>query len=53
MLSELVGVVGLGLVCAGVYLLWGVGWTCMAAGAPLVGLYLWREIGLARQLRRG
>jgi hypothetical protein len=53
LLSDLVGVAGLALVCTGVYLLWGVGWTCVGAGLPLVVLYAWREFGVARQGRRG
>ena len=53
LLSDLVGAAGLGLVCTGVYLLWGIGWTCLIAGVPLLALYAWREIGVARRMRRG
>ncbi len=52
LLSDLVGAAGLALVCIGVYLLWGVGWTCLAAGVPLLAVYAWREFGVARQMRR-
>ena len=54
LLAELPGVVGFGLVVAGVYMLWGVGWTCLVAGAVLVVVYLTRELVLARRgLKRG
>ena len=53
LLSDALGLVGFGLVCTGVYMLWGAGWTCVAAGAPLVVIYIARELGLARRMRRG
>ncbi len=54
LLAELPGVVGFGLVASGVYMLWGVAWTCLVAGAVLVVAYLTREIVLAiRGLKRG
>jgi hypothetical protein len=43
--AELVGLAGLALVCAGVYRNWGLGWTLIAAGVPLVCAYLARELG--------
>jgi len=43
-LPDVVGMAGLGLVCAGIYLLWGPGWTLIAAGTPLCLAYLAREL---------
>lgn len=42
-LEEAPAVLGLGLICAGVYQLAGVAWTLIAAGAPLLLTYVLRE----------
>ena len=41
---DLVGLLGLGLLCFGIYRLFGEGWTCVAAGALFLALYVWREV---------
>lgn len=46
--QEAVGVLGLVLVCAGVQLLWGTGWTLVVAGAVLLGVYVWSELRLMK-----
>lgn len=52
LMPDMVGLGGLACVCAGVYLLWGTGWTLIALGGPLVGAYLWRELRQTKR-RRG
>jgi hypothetical protein len=48
---ELPGIMGLGLVCAGVYLLAGLAWTFIAAGTPLLLSYVAREARFVRRWR--
>lgn len=43
-LPDVVGLAAFALVCRGVYLVWGSGWTYIAVGAPLVAVYAWREL---------
>jgi hypothetical protein len=38
-----IGLVGLGLVCRGVFLNWGPGWAYIAAGAPLFSAFVVHE----------
>lgn len=49
---DLVGLGSLAAVCAGVYLLWGPGWTLIAGGLPLFSGYAWREARIAARPRR-
>lgn len=53
-LPDIVGVVALGLIVAGVWGLLGWEWAAIAAGAPPGAFYLWGEIRnvLARDPRR-
>jgi hypothetical protein len=46
---DLIGLVGGLMVCRGVWLLWGEAITWLVAGAPIVLLYVWREM---REMRR-
>ena len=49
---DLVGFASLVLVCAGVYDLFGRGWTLIAAGMPFFAGYVWREVKSASRPRR-
>jgi hypothetical protein len=49
---DLVGLVGVVLVCRGVYVNWGPGWASIAVGFPVAALYVWRELATARGLDR-
>jgi hypothetical protein len=44
---DIVGLVAFALVLRGVYVLWGQGWTLIAAGIPLAAIYAWREFRAA------
>lgn len=51
LLEELPAVIGLGLACSGIYILWGLGWTLIAAGAPFVLAYVARAVRFSRRGR--
>jgi hypothetical protein len=52
--EDAIGLVGYGLVCAGVHVVWGAGWTMLAAGLSMLAIYVWRELrAIKRASARG
>jgi hypothetical protein len=49
---DVAGVTSFALICTGTYLVFGKGWTLIAAGVPPFALYGWHLVRLLRGRRR-
>lgn len=50
LLLDLVGVLGIVLIFVGLYVLWGLGVTCLAGGSMLLALAVVAAVGRSKQL---
>ena len=49
---DIAGISSLFIVCAGVYVVFGKGWTLIAAGSPPLALYVWHVLRILHARRR-
>lgn len=50
--GDVLGLLGHGVFCSGVYRVAGLGWALITVGAPFCAIYFWHEVAVIRAAMR-